>query len=51
LVTDTGNTYGTPTLLYIGASSVGALQLNGHIRQIAYYPTRLTNAQLQAITA
>lgn len=26
-------------------------QLNGHIRRIAYYPKRLTNAQLQALTA
>ena len=25
--------------------------LNGHIRRIAYYPVRLTNAQLQALTS
>ena len=26
-------------------------QLNGHIKSIKYYPRRLTNAQLQALTA
>ena len=31
------------------SNSVGLL--NGHIRRIAYYPSRLTNAQLQALTA
>jgi hypothetical protein len=30
---------------------VNVNQLNGHIRQIAYYNTRLPNAQLQALTA
>ena len=32
-------------------SRVAAQQLNGHIRRLAYYPKRLTNAQLQALTA
>jgi hypothetical protein len=32
-------------------STAGAASLNGHIRQIAYYPTRLQNSQLQAITS
>jgi hypothetical protein len=31
------------------ASTVG--QLNGHIRRVAYYPRRLANSELQAITA
>lgn len=30
---------------------LGGAQINGHIRKIAYYPTRLSNAQLQALTA
>lgn len=36
-------------LLEIGGS--GASQLNGHIRSIRYYPVRLSDAQLQALTA
>jgi hypothetical protein len=37
--------------LYFGATSTGSPTLNGHIRQIAYYPRRLANAELQGITA
>ena len=46
-----------PTLnaLQIGAirnsSAAPQLPLNGHIRQIAYYNTRLSNTQLQTLTA
>ena len=37
--------------IYIGAYSAGnALFLNGHIKKIAYYPKRLPNATLQAMT-
>jgi hypothetical protein len=36
--------------LYLGSYILGNY-INGHIRQIAYYPTRLQNSQLQAITA
>lgn len=39
--------------MVIGAASwttAGGNYLNGYIRQIAYYPTRLQNSQLQAIT-
>jgi hypothetical protein len=38
------------TNMTLGTAS-GLSALNGHIRQIAYYNTRLSNAQLQAITA
>lgn len=31
--------------------SEGTKQFNGHIRRIAYYPKRLANAELQALTA
>jgi hypothetical protein len=48
-VTDTSGT--VPTVLdrlNIGAPT---LQLNGHIRSVQYYPVRLADFQLQAITA
>jgi hypothetical protein len=44
---------GIPTVnrLSMGARGNGLDPLNGHIRQIAYYNTRLPNATLQALTA
>lgn len=37
--------------LYVGANSLGTGGfLNGHLRKLAFYPRRLTNAQLQALT-
>jgi hypothetical protein len=39
------------TAAYLGANAAGGLQINGHLRTITYYPSRLTNAQLQALTA
>jgi hypothetical protein len=42
--------YSTATSLNIGQRSSGNV-LNGHIRQIAYYNTRLPNATLQTLTA
>ena len=47
---DTTALVNTPTLFNIGNMNT-ASQLNGHIRQIAYYNTRLPNATLQALTA
>jgi hypothetical protein len=35
----------------IRGDNASATELNGHIRSIRYYPSRLTNAQLQALTA
>jgi hypothetical protein len=50
--TDTSCTIPTTNRLYIGADVNGAgFFLNGHIRQIAYYNTRLPNSQLQTLTA
>lgn len=51
LGSDTSIVYPTGlTDIYIG--SYGNIwQLNGHIKSIAYYPRRLSNAQLQALTA
>lgn len=36
--------------LGIGSFSSNTAVINGHIRQIIYYPLRLSNAQLQALT-
>jgi len=54
-----GNTYQATTSpasmpvvdrLYIGARYDGGYKLNGTIKKLSYYPTRLTNAELQALT-
>ena len=49
--TNTAALVNSATSLQIGRQSTGAGYLNGHIRSIRYYPSRLTNAQLQALTA
>ena len=43
--------FGVPTQLRLGTSISGLSHLNGHIQRVAYYPRRLTNAQLQRLTA
>ena len=50
VVTDTSGTVptGLNQLVLGGGSSTTVL--NGHLRNITYYPTRLTDAQLQALT-
>jgi hypothetical protein len=48
-VTDTIGTIPTVTQMKIGTGPALA-NVNGTIRRIAYYPTRLANAQLQALT-
>lgn len=49
VLTDTVATIPTVTQVGIG-NSLGASYLNGHIAKLAYYPKRLTNAELQSIT-
>jgi len=49
-VTDTSATLPSVSTLYLGARSNGTGPLNGHLRRLAVYPRRLTNAQLQALT-
>lgn len=49
--TDTSGSVPTVDRFFIGSSVSGGGVINGHIRQIAYYNTRLPNATLQALTA
>lgn len=42
--------FSSASSLDIGSAGSGG-QLNGHIRRISYYPSRLSNAQLQALSA
>ena len=49
--TDTTGTLPAVTTLTLGRRADGANILNGHLRRITYYPRRLSNAELQAITA
>jgi hypothetical protein len=49
-VTDTSGSIPTVDRMMIG-NSAATNALNGHIRQIVYYPRRLANSELQAITA
>lgn len=49
---DTLGSMPSPNTLSIGTPYVGgAVGGSGHIKRIAYYPKRLTNAQLQSLTA
>ena len=41
----------TQEILYLGCRNGNSVFLNGYIQRIAYYNTRLPNAQLQALTA
>lgn len=48
--TDTSGTLPSVTSLVLGNENSSAY-LNGWLRRVAYYPRRLTNAELQALTA
>jgi hypothetical protein len=50
VATDTNGTLPTVDRLYIGANHLGGGQWTGYIQRIAYYPVRLSNDQLQALT-
>lgn len=47
----TSATLFTPDILYLGAVTNTSNILNGNIRRFTYYPKRLTNLQLQNLTA
>jgi hypothetical protein len=51
VVTDTSGTLPTVNTLYIGNNGNVTGAINGHIRSLAYYNTRLPNTQLQTLTA
>jgi hypothetical protein len=52
VLTDTLATIPTVTVLRLGTlAASSAFQFNGWLRRITYYPRRLSNAELQAITA
>ena len=48
-LTDTSGSLPVTNALAIG-SLAGSIPLNGHVRRIVFYPTRLTNAQIQALS-
>lgn len=51
-LTDTSVTVPTVNRMYLGANMYGSSGFtNGHIKCIAYYPKRLSNTELQALTA
>lgn len=50
LLTDTTGTVPTVNALYIGQSTSGGSPLNGHIRSITYWSSRLADADLQTLT-
>jgi hypothetical protein len=50
VLTDTAGTVPTVSAMWIGSSINSAAWLNGHVQKIAYYPQRLTNAELQAFS-
>jgi hypothetical protein len=52
VLTDTSGTLPSPDRIGIGCQNAnGGNSLTGYMRAFTYYPSRLTNAQLQALTA
>ena len=49
--TDTSGTLPTNDRMTIGAQNINSNTFTGYMQRITYYPTRLTDAQLQALTA
>jgi hypothetical protein len=48
---DTAGTVPTVSIMYIGSRQSGGVPLNGTVKSIRYYNTRLTNAQLASLSA
>jgi hypothetical protein len=51
VTSDTSATLPTVTTLTLGARNSSGSPSSCHLRRVAYYPRRLTNAELQALTA
>lgn len=49
-VTDTSVTIPTTNRLRLGSRDGGSSHLNGYLRRVSYWPTRLTDAQIQGLT-
>jgi hypothetical protein len=49
--TDASGTVPVVNRMLIGSGTAGVNHLNGYMRSVTYYPTRLTNVQLQELTA
>jgi len=51
IVPDTTATIPVVTLVKLGADGAGNQVLNGYLQKIIYYPKRLTNSEIQALTS
>lgn len=51
LTTDTSAALPTVSTLNLGGGNLGLTPVSGHLRRFAYYPRRLSNNDLQALTA
>ncbi|CAB4150131.1 hypothetical protein UFOVP562_18 [uncultured Caudovirales phage] len=49
--TDSTGTVPVVNRMLLGTGVIGVGELNGHIRSFKYYPTRLSDAELQSLTA
>jgi hypothetical protein len=50
LTTDAAGSVPSVSQLNIGSLGTGGQVLNGHVKRVAFWPTRLTNTQLQTLT-
>jgi hypothetical protein len=50
-IADTSGNVPTVTAFRIGTNELGASNINGYIRRLAFYPQRLPNTTLQALTS
>lgn len=50
-ITDASGVMPSINRLSLGSGGASGQSLNGHIKRVAYYPVRLSNAKLQALTA